>query len=237
MRLTAGVAALLLTGMAPACAEITLAGLPVTSSLTLASDYIYHGLSQTGGTGAWQADITIGEDEGPYLNLWASRVKYAGYDSFAEFDLTTGWERRFGDWRLDGALELVFYPETGGRMPLDYATLQLTAERQWRGVSLEVSLGSSPGLVGAAGAWVNAGIGGALPFTEKLSATARLGYQASADPRAYGLPHYYDGRLGLLYSLPAFDLQAYASWTSVPDAQCPDRRCGPAVNLAATFHY
>ena len=122
-------------------------------------------------------------------------------------------------------------------MPLDYATLQLTAKRQWRGVSLEVSLGSSPGLVGAAGAWVNAGIGGALPFTERLSATARLGYQASADPRAYGLPHYYDGRLGLLYSLPAFDLQAYASWTSVPDAQCTDRRCGPAVSLAATFHY
>jgi uncharacterized protein (TIGR02001 family) len=237
MRLTIGVLALLLAGTVGARAELSFAGLPLTGSVTLASDYIYHGLSQTGGTGALQAGLMLGEEEGPYLNLWASRVRYAGYDSFAELDLTTGWQKRFGDWRVDGALELVFYPDSHGNVPLDYTTLQVTARREWQGLWLDLSLGCSPGLVADSGAWVGGGLGATLPLTEALSATARLGYQASNDPRAQGLPDYYDGKLGLAYTIAHIDFEAFASWTSVPDALCPDRRCGPAVTIATTFRY
>jgi uncharacterized protein (TIGR02001 family) len=237
MRLTIAGLVLLLAGTAGARAEFSIAGLPVSGSVTLASDYIYHGLSQTGGTGAWQAEVTLGAEAGPYLDLWASRVRYAGWDSFAELDLGMGWQKRLGDWRLDGALELVFYPDTRGAMPLDYAALQFTAGREWRGLLLDLSLACSPGLVGSTGSWVSGGVAGTLPLTPTLSATARFGYQASADPRAYGLPNYYDGRAGLVYAAAAFDIEAYASWTSVPAAACPDRRCGPSVTIAAIFHY
>ena len=65
-------AALLLGGTAQAGMGDFAASLTPGGALTLTSDYIYRGLSQSDGHGAVQADLHVGTQGGTFLGVWAS---------------------------------------------------------------------------------------------------------------------------------------------------------------------
>jgi uncharacterized protein (TIGR02001 family) len=235
MRLTIVACLAALAVPAPAGAAM-LAGIPLSGSVGLSTDYLYHGISQTGGTGAWLADITWGEKTGAYLYAGGARVRYPGSDMFAEIDLAAGWQQDYAGWHFDGGLEFVFYPD-GRRFDLDYAALYLTATKEWSWATLDVSVGASPDFSDHSGAWVSADLEGAFPLGEGLAAIGQLGYQVTADPKAYGLPAYFDGKVGLRYELPDLLFEAGLSLTSLPHRLCPDGRCDPRLTISTTWRY
>ena len=73
--------------------------------LTYTSDYIYRGISQTGGRSAGQIDLHVGTSDGTFVGVFASTVSrlwHRGYDTLGwdyeieeylghRFDLSTSW--------------------------------------------------------------------------------------------------------------------------------------------------
>ena len=82
----------------------TLAGLFITGSMliigsasaqieanvTLASDYLFRGVTQTGNEPAIQGGFDWGHDSGFYLGIWASNVDFGGPENI-EIDYYGGW--------------------------------------------------------------------------------------------------------------------------------------------------
>lgn len=103
---------------APAQAEGDAA--PVLSgNLSLVSDYLFRGLSQSGRDPALQGGIEYGRIDGWYLGAWGSSVSWLsdysrlGQDvsNSVELDVYAGWRLPLGaDWKLDLGLYSYYYP-------------------------------------------------------------------------------------------------------------------------------
>jgi len=69
-------------------------GFSASANLTLASDYIWRGMSQTKDGAAVQGGIDLGHESGLYIGTWASNVSERMYaNANAEFDLYLGFAR------------------------------------------------------------------------------------------------------------------------------------------------
>lgn len=73
--ITAGL--LLSSASAFASEGFEVAGFSMSANLTLTTDYLYRGLSQTSGDPAIQGGFDIEHDSGLYLGVWASNVDFA----------------------------------------------------------------------------------------------------------------------------------------------------------------
>lgn len=70
--------------------------LDVSMNVTLASDYIYRGISQTLGDGAIQGGLDVVHESGLYTGIWASNVDFGG-DASEEFDYYVGFGNNITD--------------------------------------------------------------------------------------------------------------------------------------------
>lgn len=110
------VSALMLTGLIPAAA-IAAEASPhtLTGNVSLTSDYLFRGISQTGGDAAIQGGLDYSHASGVYLGTWASNVgwieDYQGYNSGnIEIDLYGGYRGTAGPVSYDVGLIGYFYP-------------------------------------------------------------------------------------------------------------------------------
>ena len=72
----------------------------VSGSLGYTSDYVWRGISQSGGSGAMQVDLML-EKNGLYGGVWASQVDF-GDDATYEMDFYGGYELWLSDkWSID----------------------------------------------------------------------------------------------------------------------------------------
>ncbi|RVU35416.1 hypothetical protein EOE67_13645 [Rheinheimera riviphila] len=80
------------------------------ASVTLISDYLYRGISQTNEGPALQASLTLQHQSGAYLNAWGSNIKFG--DGSMELDLSAGYLWQLNpDWKLDLGLMQYRYPK------------------------------------------------------------------------------------------------------------------------------
>lgn len=132
--------------------------LDVSGSATATSDYVFRGISQTGGDPALQAGLRLAATGGFYGALWASHVDYGdAIGSDAEVDYTLGWSGQLATgWSLDANVTRYTYPGTQAGLELDYNELvtTLTWNDRWYGV-----LGYSNDVFasGGNGTWLQAG--------------------------------------------------------------------------------
>jgi uncharacterized protein (TIGR02001 family) len=90
---TAPAIAVLALGAAAATAQAE-----VSSTITLASDYDFRGITQTARDPALQASLDWSSDSGFYLGAWASNVDFGdGTESEFELDLIGGFSGNFTD--------------------------------------------------------------------------------------------------------------------------------------------
>ncbi|TWI13511.1 uncharacterized protein (TIGR02001 family) [Lysobacter ruishenii] len=97
-RAMAGVMALAMMGFAPAHAG-------VIGSVTLASDYIFRGVSQTNGDPAVQAGVEYAADSGVYAGAWGSNVSWLSdygatglaVSNSLELDVCAGYRGKLGE--------------------------------------------------------------------------------------------------------------------------------------------
>lgn len=87
----------------------------VSSTVTVASDYDFRGITQTAQDPALQASVDYAHDSGWYVGGWASNVDFCAsnatscLDADYELDLYTGFTRSIGDTGLTWDVGLVYY--------------------------------------------------------------------------------------------------------------------------------
>jgi uncharacterized protein (TIGR02001 family) len=80
------------------------------ASVTLISDYLYRGISQTNEGPALQASLTLQHQTGAYVSAWGSNIKFG--DGSMELDLSAGYLWQLNpDWKLDLGLMQYRYPK------------------------------------------------------------------------------------------------------------------------------
>lgn len=101
-------------------------------SATVASDYIFRGISQTMGRPAIQASVDFEHDSGFYAYVWGTNVDFipdAETDDGArtEIDLAAGYVAEISDrWSIDTMFVRYVFPGTRGDINYDYNELLST---------------------------------------------------------------------------------------------------------------
>jgi uncharacterized protein (TIGR02001 family) len=118
-----------------------------TGNVTLATDYVFRGISQSNGKPAIQGGFDYTHTSGFYLGTWASSISWlsdtsgGGITAPLELDVYGGYKNSFagGDWTYDfGVLQYV-YP---GSFPAGFTkadTTEVYGAIGWKWISLKVS--------------------------------------------------------------------------------------------------
>jgi uncharacterized protein (TIGR02001 family) len=136
----------LVSGSAVAMAEDAASPHSLSGSLTLTSDYVFRGISQTGGDMAVQGGLEYGHSSGFYLGTWGSNVgwieDFQGYDSGnVEIDLYGGFRGGIGETGLTfdvGAIQY-WYPGDKPSGTVDADTTELYAALGWKWFTVKYS--------------------------------------------------------------------------------------------------
>src|SRR5690606_36930245 len=99
------------------------AGFDLSMNVTLASEYLWRGISQTQGKGAIQGGLDLAHDSGFYIGTWASNVDFDSNAS-SEWDFYVGYAVELGPVALDvGLLEYTYVDESSLNFLEAYASV------------------------------------------------------------------------------------------------------------------
>jgi uncharacterized protein (TIGR02001 family) len=136
--------ALVLTGLVamPALAADEPAS-PVSANLTLTSDYVFRGVSQTQNGPAIQGGFDYEHASGLYVGTWASNVDWVslGYkdNSSMEIDLYGGYKGSMGDLGYDVGVITYYYPGDDIVGAVDPDTTEVYLGASWKFLSAKYS--------------------------------------------------------------------------------------------------
>ncbi|HEY7239123.1 MAG TPA: TorF family putative porin [Burkholderiales bacterium] len=119
----------------------------LTANIGLFSEYIFRGISQTGGKPAVQGGFDYAHSSGFYAGTWASNISwledFGAYNrSSLEWDLYGGYKNTFpgqDDWSYDVGLYYYYYPGHKNENVSSANTLELYGAVGWKWVSLKAS--------------------------------------------------------------------------------------------------
>jgi uncharacterized protein (TIGR02001 family) len=199
--------ALALTGLVTVPALTAAADSPhsLSANVSLYSNYVFRGISQTSGDPAIQGGFDYAHKSGVYLGTWASNVSwlkdFQGYDSGSmEIDLYGGYRGSVGDISYDLGLITYYYPGKKGSVTTANTT-ELYASVGWKWFTLKYSYALSDEVFGFANAdgsdyW---DISASVPLGDTgLTATAHWG---TFKFKNNGSQDYEDWKIGMSYDL------------------------------------
>jgi len=119
----------------------------VTANVGLFSEYIFRGISQTGGKPAVQGGFDYAHSSGFYAGTWASNISwledFGAYNrSSLEWDFYGGYKNAFPgqeDWTYDVGLLYYYYPGKKNENISSANTLEVYGAVGWKWVSLKTS--------------------------------------------------------------------------------------------------
>jgi uncharacterized protein (TIGR02001 family) len=126
----------------------------LTGNVSLTSDYIFRGISQTGGDPAIQGGLDYAHSSGFYVGTWASNVgwieDYQGYDSGnIEIDLYGGFRSGIGETGLSYDLGIIGYFYPGNENGVTQAdTTEIYAAMGWKWFTIKYSYALSDEVFG-----------------------------------------------------------------------------------------
>ncbi|MEO8158294.1 MAG: TorF family putative porin [Betaproteobacteria bacterium] len=116
---------------------------PITGNLTLTTDYIFRGVSQTMGNPAVQGGFDYAHSSGLYVGTWASNVSGTQYtNANMEWDLYGGYTGKINDdlsYNVGGIY--VYYPDgvTGPAPNKKWNTAELFGGATWKWFNVKAS--------------------------------------------------------------------------------------------------
>jgi len=214
---------------APASAQITLGetGLTLAPTATIASDYLFRGISQTRNRPAIQGTIDIQHSSGFYVGAFASNVTFPGTNARQEVDAMAGWRTSVSGVSLDlGGIAYTYpgYSHGPGAYDLQYYELALKAAYEIPSLPLPVKLlggfNWSPNYQAESGNgyYVEGGVELSLPHDFTLA--GRLGYQWIQNNPRWGTPDFANWNITLSYKFSDFVLTAGYYDTSISRSDC-----------------
>lgn len=148
-------ASLVLAGLATVPSLAAAADSPhtFTGNVSLTSNYLFRGISQTGGDPAIQGGLDYTHSSGIYVGTWASNVgwieDYQGYDSGnLELDLYGGYRGSFGDIAYDLGVIKYVYPGDKPAGVTDADTAEVYASVGWKWFTVKYSYAISDEVFG-----------------------------------------------------------------------------------------
>lgn len=194
-----------------------------TGNVTLVSDYIFRGISQTQHRPTWQMGLEAAHASGWYVGTFGSGVSNAAYtnSSGAEIDLYGGWRGDFGAaGNVDLGVVTYWYPGAryvGGdgatihfhtqelKAAYNYGTFNVTGwvspDTSWFGIAYDPNTGERRDTAGTA--YVEANWNPAL--ADALTLNLHVGAQRFQGVGAYDFD---DAKIGLTYVIGHWSLAA-----------------------------
>ncbi|WP_300621204.1 TorF family putative porin [Dokdonella sp.] len=142
-------------------------------SVALTSDYVWRGISQTGGDPAAQAGVRLAGGSGFYVSAWGSNVRSASDPGLRrEFDLAAGWSGALAkDWALDVYALRYVYP--GAVSSPDWTEIDATLT--WRN-DYWLSAGYSSSALGSGRRGLYTQLGARFPLDPRFRLEAIAGW-------------------------------------------------------------
>ena len=124
----------------------------LTGNITLTSDYVFRGISQTQGGPAIQGGFDYAHSSGFYVGTWASNVEWVstGYkdNNSMEIDFYGGFKGAAGDFGYDVGVITYYYPGDQVTGANDPDTTELYLGASWKFLSMKYSYAVSDRFVG-----------------------------------------------------------------------------------------
>lgn len=148
----------------------------VSGSVTLTSDYIFRGYSQTDENPAFQPAINVLFSNGFHINAWASNVDFNdGGEADVEADFTVGYGGEANGLTYDFGAVAYLYPGSAGRLNYNYWEAYATMGGKVGDATVTGSFNYTPDNFGGLddAAFFQVAVSG--PVADKLSLDAAIG--------------------------------------------------------------
>ena len=196
----------------------------VSGNLTLASDYVYRGISQTDEEATIQGGFEVTGEQGIYAGVWASNVDF---DGSIEIDLYVGYGGSFTeDVGYDLGLLRYEYPDDAQGDAPESSFNEVYASFYFK--SLTLGLAYSSDFFAESDAALYIGLDYELSLPNDMVMTLHYGKQSIDDNTQFGTPDYMDYAIGLSKSFEAIDLSLSWHDTDLSGEDCfggPDDIC------------
>ncbi len=215
-------------------------GLSLHGDLSLATDYVGRGISQTQGRPAAMLTARLQQDRGAFVELFVANVSYPGSAARQETDLSAGWRFTWLDIEWETFLVTYAYPPAPSGENLDYLEAIIHGERSFGPVTVLATFGELGNLDGHSGSGQYVELATTIALPLDFSVDAVIGHQSYEKNERFGVPDYSWGSVGLTHEL-VWGIQASVRWvgTSVPRARCDGGQtiCGDrvVVQLSRSF--
>lgn len=210
--LPASIAAALLVGAASAQAEIS-------ANVTLATDYTFRGISQTGERGAIQGGFDWAGETGLYAGIWASNINFGG-DASTEMDYYGGFAGETAGG-LGYDIGFIYY-DYENESEFDY--LEFALGFSYADFSVGVNYSDEFGDGGPKYIYWSAGY--SMSLTEDFSVDFNIGYTDTDEDDFWedGADTYMDYGITLGYSAYDLDFALALIGTDLDDVDAADDR-------------
>jgi len=211
--LPASIAAALLVGAVSAKAEIS-------ANVTLATDYTFRGISQTGERGALQGGFDWAGESGIYTGIWASNVDFEGAEGSTEMDYYVGYAGET-EGGLGYDVAYIYY-DYEGLSAADYYEFALAVSYADFGVGVNYS----PKFGDGGPKYVYYYAGYSMGLTDAISLDFNIGYTDTDEDDYWedGADGYMDYGITLGYSAFAVDFALALIGTDLDDIEAADDR-------------
>lgn len=207
-----------------------------SATVTLGTDYLYRGISQTDENptiqGSFDYSLMFNDGIGMYLGVWASNLNFQdGNEATLEMDVYGGIKGEIAGLTWQAGMIGYFYPGASSDLNYDFYEFAGKLGYDFGFVALSGGLNYSPEFFGKSGdAWYLYGdakvpIPGA-PFD--LALIGHLGHQWIEKNDRYGTPDYLDWQAGITATVEGFTLSLVYADTDISKSQCAGGRtiCG-----------
>jgi len=188
----------------------------VSGNVSLGTDYVYRGISQTTENPTLQGGFDVVAESGLYAGVWASNVDF---DGSIEIDLYAGYGGSFTEeLAFDVGLLAYVYPDDGQGGAPDSSFNEVYGSLSFKGLTLGVAYSSDFFAESDGATYVYLDYELSLPNDFGLG--LHYGDQSIDDNAGFGTPDYNDYSIGL--SRTAFDVDLSLTWydTDLSEAEC-----------------
>ena len=191
-----------------------------TGNVTLASDYLFRGQSQTDNNPTLQGGFDYAHASGLYLGTWGSNINFAGG---LELDYYGGFTGEINGFTYDLAGVYYLYPSSGEGAGVDFWEIGPSVSYTFGG-DFEPTLGAGFmysddfSFNSGEGWWVYADLGLTLPNDFGLA--LHVGNQTIDDPVAWGTPSWLEYNVSVSKAIGPYTFGVKFSDTDLSEAEC-----------------
>ena len=218
----------------------------LTANVGLFSEYIFRGISQTGGKPAVQGGFDYAHSSGFYAGTWGSNISWlhdagvVAHGGSLEWDFYGGYKYAINDdFGIDAGVLYYYYPGSylAGSTNPDTAELYVAGSWKWLSLKYSHAVSNAFGVAGSRNSRY-LDLSANYPITGQITLNAHVGRQeftgsTNGSDNADTL-NYTDWKLGFTWSVNGWNLGAYYTDTNAKDAgyTLAGRNIGKATGTA-----